>query len=98
MVRIRRLGVLFTAVALAMSLTVPAWGQGPKHKSCQEFGHVFAAWSQGGAQDLGFKNGGQGIKSTALNGLFIPGVIDAQPPGSVAEVIHWEHSDFCEPA
>ena len=73
-------------------------GSGPKHGSCQGFGQVFVAWAQGDAQELGFKNGGQGIKHTAHNGLFIPGEVDAEPPGSVAEVVHWEHSWACAPA
>lgn len=97
---------LVTAMAMCIGAALPAWGQGPpeKHGSCKGFGEVFAAWAQGGAQDLGFKNGGQGIKATAHNGLFVPedeenGVpeIDAQPPGSVAEVVHWEHSWACDP-
>lgn len=90
---------VFTAVVLSVMMALPATAaEGPKHASCQAFGQFFAVWAQGGAEDAGFKNGGQGIRNTAHNGLFIEGTIDAQPPGSVAQVVHWEHSLFCERA
>jgi hypothetical protein len=98
--RSRRIATIGLALALSLGLSLPAVAEKPDHipdhKSCQGFGEVFRDWAQGGAQELGFKNGGQGIKSTAHDGLFVEGVIDAQPPGSVAEVIHWEHSWACE--
>lgn len=94
--RTRRLTTVGLALALSVGMALPAAaerpGDIPDHQSCKEFGHVFRDWAQGDAQALGFKNGGQGIKATAHNGL--PGI--AEPPGSVAQVIHWEHSLFCE--
>ena len=94
-----RLVTIFAAVALSVTMGLPATAsEGPKHTSCQAFGQFFSAWAQGGAEEAGFKNGGQGIKSTAHNGLFIEGMIDAEPPGSVAQVVRWEHSLFCEGA
>lgn len=100
MLKRNRIAVLLAAGVLWVGMALPALAHDPpvKHTSCQGFGQVFAAWAQGDAQDAGFKNGGQGIKSTAHDGLTIPDVIDAQPPGSVAEVVDWEHSLFCEGA
>jgi hypothetical protein len=92
----KRYATVAVALALSLGFALPAVAGKPDHipdhKSCQGFGEVFRDWAQGGAQAAGFKNGGQGIKATAHNG--IPGI--AEPPGSVAQVIHLEHSLFCE--
>ncbi len=84
----RRLATACLAVALSAGLALPAVADKPEHipdhESCQGFGEVFRDWAQGGAEAVGFKNGGQGIKYTAHN-------------GSVSQVIHLEHDLFCDP-
>lgn len=79
MARIRRLGVLLTAVALAMSLAVPAMAApGAKHGSCEDLGQAFAAWARG---ELPAEAGHPGTVMPFL----------AQTsPGFAAEVIHLE--------
>lgn len=101
MARIRRLGVLLTAVALAMSLAVPGMAQGPKHKSCQGFGHLFADFAQN-PEAFGVSSAGEGISFNARNVTqpFLPLGDDTTftPPGSIAAIVHYEQNElgFCE--
>ncbi len=96
MARIRRMGVLFTAVALAMSLAVPGMAQGPKHKSCQGFGHLFADFAQN-PEAFGLNNAGEGISFNARNEVELFGQTFT-PPGSIAAIVHFEQNEleFCE--
>lgn len=100
MVGIRKLGVLVTAVALAMSLAVPAMAQGPKHTSCKAFGELFAGFAQN-PEAFGVSNAGEGISFNARNVTepFGDGTVFT-PPGSIAAIVHYEHNElgFCEPA
>ncbi len=98
MARIRRLGVLFTAVALAMSLAVPALGQGPnKHTSCKEFGLFFAEFAKN-PEAFGLSNAGEGISFNARNVTqpFLPLGDDTTftPPGSIAAIVHYEMTEL----
>ncbi|HUG08002.1 MAG TPA: hypothetical protein VMP13_03765 [Acidimicrobiia bacterium] len=96
MARIRRLGVLFTAVALAMSLAVPGVAQGPKHTSCKDFGHLFALFAQN-PELFGVSNAGEGISFNARNEVELFGQTFT-PPGSIAAIVHYEQNElgFCK--
>jgi hypothetical protein len=94
--RMRRLGILFTAVALAMTLAVPGMAQGPKHTSCKDFGHLFALFAQN-PELFGVSNAGEGISFNARNEVELFGQTFT-PPGSIAAIVHYEQNElgFCE--
>ncbi|MFP3881617.1 MAG: hypothetical protein ACLFRT_11370 [Actinomycetota bacterium] len=92
---LRKTAVLVTAVALAMSLALPAMAQGPKHGSCERFGQAFAVWARGELVELGF----------GTPGTVMP-VLAQTAPGHAAEILHAEMTmeledipgtPFCDP-
>lgn len=93
---IRRLIVLVAVMALAMSLTATAMAQGPKHTSCQAFGHLFAEFAQN-PEAFGVSNAGEGISFNARNEVELFGQTFT-PPGSIAAIVHFEQNElgFCE--
>lgn len=99
--RMRRLGILFTAVALAMTLAVPGMAQGPKHTSCKAFGELFALFAQN-PELFGVSNAGEGISFNARNVtqpfLELGDDTTFTPPGSIAAIVHYEQNElgFCE--
>lgn len=93
MARIRRLGVLITAVALAMSLAVPGMAQGPKHTSCKGFGQFFALFAQSPELFGDLSNAGEAISFNARNEIVLDGVTFS-PPGSIAAIVHYEQNDL----
>lgn len=96
--KVRKASVLLAAVAMAVSLAVPAVAQGPKHKSCQDFGHLFAEFGQN-PEAFGVSNAGEGISFNARNEVELFGQTFT-PPGSIAAIVHFEQNElgFCEPA
>lgn len=96
MTKVRRLAVVATAVALAMSLAAPGMAQGPKHTSCQGFGHLFAEFAQN-PEAFGVSNAGEGISFNARNEVELFGETFT-PPGSIAAIVHFEQNElgFCE--
>lgn len=85
---IRKMAVVLTAVALAMSLALPAVADKPpeKHRSCQFFGQViFAGFAQTG-------EAGQIIAFNARNEVTAPWGTTYTPPGSIAEIVHDEQT------
>lgn len=91
---IRNTSVLLAALALAMSLAVPAMADQPpeKHRSCQVFGQViFAGFAQTG-------DAGQAISFNARNEVTAPWGTTYTPPGSIAGIVHDEQTqvDFVD--
>lgn len=85
---IRKMAVVLTAVALAMSLALPAVADKPleKHRSCQFFGQViFAGFAQTG-------EAGQIIAFNARNEVTAPWGTTYTPPGSIAAIVHDEQT------
>lgn len=95
---LRRLVTLFVTAALVMAMTGSALAQGPKHTSCQGFGHLFADFAQN-PEAFGLRNAGEGISHNARHETepFGDGTIFT-PPGSIAEIVHYEQIElgFCQ--
>lgn len=87
---------MVTVVALTMGLAVTSMAQGPKHTSCQDFGHLFAEFAQN-PEDFGVSNAGEGISFNARNEVELFGQTFS-PPGSIAAIVHYEQNElgFCE--
>lgn len=85
-----RMAAVLTAVALTVGTALPAMAQGPSHRSCQGFGHVFADFAQN------FDAGGI-ISYNARNEVEAFGQTFS-PPGSIAAIVHVEQQLFCDPA
>lgn len=91
-----RITAVLTAVTLAVGLALPATAAGPKHTSCQGFGHLFADFAQN-PEAFGVDNAGEGISFNARNEVEVFGQTFT-PPGSIAQIVHVEHQIFCDPA
>lgn len=91
-----RMAAVLTAVALTVGTALPALAQGPTHRSCQGFGHLFADFAQN-PEEFGLENAGQGISHNARNEVELFGQTFT-PPGSIAAIVDVEQQLFCDPA
>ena len=102
----RNIATVVAVLTMAVGLALPAGAaEGPKHGSCAELGHAFAAWAQ-----LGHGAVGQGVTIETPDGdLEIPGMSDLArlAPGAAAAAIQAEMvsevpgvpgTPFCEEA
>ena len=85
-----RIAAVLAATALMTGAALPAVAQGPAHRSCQGFGHLFAGFAQN-------FDAGAIISHNARNEFEAFGETFT-PPGSVAAVVHVEQELYCDPA
>lgn len=92
-----RIATIATVLALVLGAAMPAMAaEGPKHKSCAGFGHLFASAAQDPGE--GVSNLGEVIAFNATNEVTAPWGITYTPPGSIAAIVHDEMIllGFCE--